>query len=75
MAGHLLLWSAVPPLSDAAGTRERLDEKTADALPVRGSLAFERGPHGLRAHVTIKVVRIIDEPCAPIRSGSFTRED
>ncbi|MFD5872004.1 DUF6357 family protein [Streptomyces sp. NPDC060322] len=32
LARHLLLWSAVLPLCDAAGTRGRLDEKAAVAL-------------------------------------------
>ena len=32
LARHLLLWSAVLPLCDAAGTRGRLDENAAVAL-------------------------------------------
>src|SRR3954452_20136403 len=32
LARHLLLWSAVLPLCDAAGTRGRLDERAAVAL-------------------------------------------
>lgn len=32
LARHLLLWSAVLPLCDAAGTRDRLDENAAVAL-------------------------------------------
>ncbi|MCC8477617.1 DUF6357 family protein [Streptomyces globisporus] len=51
LARHLLLWSAVLPLCDAAGTRGELDENAAVALldPGTGRPGRRRGCPSVRA--------------------------